>query len=67
MAKKDKEKDYMQENKKTMQQPPHQKDGIEEPNVKEYRKVQGGIVAFAILVIVIIIILISTDMFGLLN
>ncbi|MDN7242008.1 hypothetical protein QWY14_09375 [Planococcus sp. N028] len=64
---KDDEKDYMKENKKTMQHPPQEKEGLEEPNVKEYNKVQGGIVAFVIVVIIIIIALISTDMFGLLN
>lgn len=67
MANNDNEKKYMKENKDTMQRPPVEKDGIEEPNVKEYNKVKGGIVVFAVLVIVIIIILFSTDMFGLLN
>ena len=65
MAKKDSEKEYMKENKETMQRPPQEKDGIEEPNVKQYNKVQGGMVAFVILVIIIIITLVSTNMFGL--
>lgn len=67
MDKNDNEKKYMKENKETMQPSPEHKEGIEEPNVKEYSKVQGGFVAFVILVIIIIIVLVSTDMFGLLN
>ncbi|TWT27439.1 hypothetical protein [Planomicrobium sp. CPCC 101110] len=67
MDKKDSEQKYMKENKETMQPSPDHKEGIEEPNVKQYNKVQGGIVAFVILVIIIIIVLVSTDMFGLLN
>lgn len=67
MDKKDSEQEYMKENKETMQQPPVEKEGLEEPKVKEYGKVQGGFVAFVILVIIIIILLVSTDMFGLLN
>ena len=64
---KDDEKDYMKENKKTMTQSPEAKEGMEEPNVKEYNKVKGGIVAFVVGVIILLIILISTDFLGLFN
>ncbi|HSI68243.1 MAG TPA: hypothetical protein VK947_12530 [Planococcus sp. (in: firmicutes)] len=62
-----KEREYMAENKKTMQRPPEHKEGIEEPRVTGYKPLQVGIVIFAVLVIILIILGLSFDMFGLFN
>lgn len=56
---------YMKENKKTMQQPPVEKEGLEEPRTVGYPAVKIGIVVFTIIVIIIIIIGISNGMYGL--
>lgn len=60
-----KEREYMEENKETMQRPPVQKEGLEEPRTKGYKPVQIGIIIFVILVLIIVIIGISSDMWGL--
>lgn len=66
MSEKDpKEEKYMKENKKTMQRPPVEKEGIQEPRVTGYRPIQIGIVIFVIIVIAIIIWGISSNMWGL--
>ena len=60
-----KEKKYMRENKETMQRPPVNKEGIEEPRVTGYRPLQIGLVIFIIIVIVVIIWGINSNMWGL--
>lgn len=66
MDEKDRENEkYTEENKETMQRPPAQKEGLEEPRTKGYRPVQIGFVIFVILVLIIVIIGINSDMWGL--
>ena len=60
-----KEEKYMKENKETMQRPPVNKEGIEEPRVTGYRPLQIGLVIFIIIVIVVIIWGINSNMWGL--
>jgi len=66
MSEKDpKEEKYMKENEETMQRPPAQKEGLQEPRTTGYRPIQIGIVIFVIIVIAIIIWGISSNMWGL--
>lgn len=60
-----KEQKYVEENKETMQRPPVQKEGLEEPKTKGYRPMQIGFVIFVILVLIIIILGINSGMWGL--
>lgn len=59
------EKKYVKENKNTMQRPPEEKEGLEEPRTVGYPAVKIGIVVFVIIIIIIIIIGISNGMYGL--
>ncbi|MGI2327963.1 hypothetical protein [Planococcus sp. YIM B11945] len=63
----DEKKDYMKENKNTMQPSTNRKEGIEEPRVTGMNKVKVGVIIFVILVIIVIIIGVSNDMWGLMN
>lgn len=58
-------KDYMKESKDSMQRPPVEKEGLEEPRVSGLPKVKVGIVIFVVLVLIIVILGVSFDMFGL--
>ncbi|MGO1060790.1 hypothetical protein ACTL32_16885 [Planococcus sp. FY231025] len=66
MSEKDpKEREYMEENKETMQRPPVQKEGLEEPRTKGYKPLQIGFVIFVIVVLIIVIFGINSNMWGL--
>lgn len=56
---------FVEENKETMQRPPAQKEGLEEPRTKGYKPLQIGFVIFVILVLIIVVIGISSGMWGL--
>lgn len=60
-------KDYMRENKDTMQRPPAQKEGLAEPRVKEMNKIKVGVAVFVVIVLIILVLGIAFDLFGLMN
>lgn len=60
-----KEREYMEENKETMQRPPVHKEGLEEPRTKGYKPLQIGFIIFVIVVLIIVIFGISSNMWGL--
>lgn len=59
------EKKYMETNKKEMPNPPEQKEGIEEPRVKNFPKIQVGVAIFVVIILIIVIAGISYGMYGL--
>lgn len=60
-------KDYMRASKEDMNRPPAQKEGLEEPRVKEMNKIKVGVAIFVVIVLILLVWGISSDMFGLLN
>ncbi|RNF40285.1 hypothetical protein [Planococcus salinus] len=60
-----KEKKYMEAEKKDVPKPSGREEGIKEPRVKNFPKIQVGVAIFVVIVLIIVIIGISYGMYGL--
>ncbi|WP_033542402.1 hypothetical protein [Planococcus sp. CAU13] len=60
-------KDYMRKSTEDIDNPPEQKEGLQEPRVKEMNKIKVGVAIFVVIVLIILIVGIASDMFGLMN